>query len=74
MDGKIFARKSLLSFSAIVQPEKSNEYPGENKFEFRVTFKRFISATVTQGHSKILMLVIRAHMLMLQPRWRNPAV
>ena len=150
MDGKIFARKSLLSFSAIVQPEKSNEYPGENKFEFsircnawwaditsstkmfnmhvcrlknkkgiyneenglsfaqlsrifqkpicyfyhfpvqqcpisgqyeainrfiiRVTFKRFISATVTQGHSKNLMLVIRAHMLMLQPRWRNPAV
>ena len=36
MDGKIFARKSLLSFSAIVQPEKSNEYPGENKFEFSI--------------------------------------
>ena len=36
MDGKIFARKSLLSFSAIVQPEKSDEYPGENKFEFSI--------------------------------------
>ena len=38
MDGKIFARKSLLSFSAIVQPEKSDEYPGENKFEFSIRF------------------------------------
>ena len=34
--GKIFARKSSLSFSGIVQPEKSNEYTGENKFEFSI--------------------------------------
>ena len=52
----------------------SGQYEAINRSKIRVTFKRFISATVTYGHSKNLMLVIPAHMLMLQPRWRNQAV
>ena len=50
----------------------SGQYEAINRSKIRV--KRFISATVTQGHSKKLMPVTRAHMLMLQPRQRNPAV
>ena len=50
----------------------SGQYEAINRSKIRV--KRFISATVTLGHSKKLMPVTRAHMLMLQPRQRNPAV
>ena len=70
----VFSRSQIATFIIFIY---SNDQFLDNMKQStgpKLGWKRLISATVTQGHSKKLMLVIRAHMLMLQPRWRNPAV